>query len=314
MFLDHDYANANLKNVRARSWTKPSGLGSVMSRSRSSYWLDWTWRARFRSWKNAPDLAQTRPQTVYFHGHALFHSPPRCHPGTQEKAAEDFIHQIKEPTYPLLFSGLVATRGWEIGAYERITKLNGIFFFGRGAPRCSVKDHLFSTLFLQKDLIRKVHITCGQGNVRVCRSDVLSQHLNYFSTLAYQLTRNVYGMIEHVIWPWCRTFPYPRGPRLYNSNNSSSNQSNSSQYPCLSYNPNCNWMVRWKENDKHHAGFDIPHRILITLISTLYVTLSIPSPTIPVSRSSQTCQQYNILLLIHYLPVKHLLSCYIIPI
>ena len=35
----------------AQTWPDPSGPGPVRSRSRSSQWLDQTWRARFRSRK-----------------------------------------------------------------------------------------------------------------------------------------------------------------------------------------------------------------------------------------------------------------------
>ena len=97
------------------------------------------------------------------------HDPPRCHPGTREKATKDIVRRIEEPTLSstvLWISGCVG--GWEIGAYKRIAKLNGIyfggcFFFRRGTPGCNVKDHLFSTL-------------------------------------AYQLATNAHGMLEHMDW------------------------------------------------------------------------------------------------------------------
>ena len=83
----------------------------------------------------------------------------------------------KNIPYPLpLISGRAG--GWEIGAYGRIAKLNGIyfggcFFFGCGAPGCNVKDHLFSTL-------------------------------------AYQLARNVRGMLERVDWAMAQDLSLPK--------------------------------------------------------------------------------------------------------
>ena len=73
MFLDNHWHVDTSMNFKilgpgsnlAQTWPEPSGPGPVRSRFRSSKWLDRTWRARFRSGKNSPDLAWTGPQTVY---------------------------------------------------------------------------------------------------------------------------------------------------------------------------------------------------------------------------------------------------------
>jgi len=93
--------------------------------------------------------------------------PPRCHPGTRERATEDIICWIEEPIQSssvLWVNGRagvgksalmqkIAERG---GAYY-----GGCFFFRRGVPGCNKKGFLFSTV-------------------------------------AYQLAMNVPGMDEHV--------------------------------------------------------------------------------------------------------------------
>ena len=105
--------------------------------------------------------------------------PPRCHPGTCEKATEDIVRWIKEPT-PSSTVLWVSGRA-EVGKsalMQRITELDriyygGCFFFRRGTPGCNVKDHLFSTL-------------------------------------AYQLATNVHGMLEHVDWAMIQDFSLPK--------------------------------------------------------------------------------------------------------
>ena len=93
--------------------------------------------------------------------------PPRCHPGTREKATEDIVCWIEEstPSSNVLWVSGRAGVG-KTALMQRIAELDGIyfggcFFFRRGTPGCNVKDHLFSTL-------------------------------------AFQLATNVHGMLEHV--------------------------------------------------------------------------------------------------------------------
>ena len=81
--------------------------------------------------------------------------PPRCHPGTREKATEDIVRWIKEPdtsSTVLWVSGRAGVG--KLALMQRIAELGliyfgGCFFFRRGAPGCNVKDHLFSTLAYQ---------------------------------------------------------------------------------------------------------------------------------------------------------------------
>jgi hypothetical protein len=105
--------------------------------------------------------------------------PPRCHPGTREKATEDIIHWIEEPTSSSTVLWVSGRAGVGKSALmQRIAELDGIyfggcFFFRRGTPGCNVKDHLFSTL-------------------------------------AYQLTTNVHGMLEHVERAMIQDFSLPK--------------------------------------------------------------------------------------------------------
>jgi len=105
--------------------------------------------------------------------------PPRCHPGTREKATEDIVRWIEEPT---LSSTVLWVSGRAVvgktALMQRIAELDGIyfggcFFFRRGTPGCNVKDHLFSTL-------------------------------------AYQLATNVHGMLEHVDRAMMQDFSLPK--------------------------------------------------------------------------------------------------------
>jgi len=81
--------------------------------------------------------------------------PPRCHPGTREKATEDIVYWIEEPTpssIVLWVSGCVGVG--KSALMQKIAELGliyfgGCFFFRRGAPGCNVKDHLFCTLAYQ---------------------------------------------------------------------------------------------------------------------------------------------------------------------
>jgi hypothetical protein len=105
--------------------------------------------------------------------------PPRCHPGTREKATEDIIRWIEEPNTfsPILWVSGRAGVG-KSALMQRIVELDGIyfggcFFFRRGTPGCNVKDHLFSTL-------------------------------------AYQLATNVHGMLEPVDRAMMQDFSLPK--------------------------------------------------------------------------------------------------------
>ena len=105
--------------------------------------------------------------------------PPRCHPGTREKATEDIIRWIEDPTSSSTVLWVSGRPGVGKSALmQRIAELDGIyfggcFFFRRGTPGCNVKDHLFSTL-------------------------------------AYQLTTNVHGMVEHVDRAMIQDFSLPK--------------------------------------------------------------------------------------------------------
>ena len=81
--------------------------------------------------------------------------PPRCHPGTREKAAEDIIRWIEEPnpsSSVLWVNGragvgksvLMQKLAERAGAYY-----GGCFFFRRGVPGCNQKGFLFSTVAYQ---------------------------------------------------------------------------------------------------------------------------------------------------------------------
>jgi len=105
--------------------------------------------------------------------------PPRCHPGTREKATEDIVRWIEEPdssSTVLWISGRAGVG--KTALMQRIAELDGIyfggcFFFRRGTPGRNVKDHLFSTL-------------------------------------AYQLAMNVHGMLEPVDQAMIRDFSLPK--------------------------------------------------------------------------------------------------------
>jgi len=93
--------------------------------------------------------------------------PPRCHPGTREKATEDIVYWIEEP---IPSSSILWVNGRAgVGKSALMQKLaerggayyGGCFFFRRGVPGCNQKGFLFSTI-------------------------------------AYQLAMNVPGMNEHV--------------------------------------------------------------------------------------------------------------------
>ena len=81
--------------------------------------------------------------------------PPRCHPGTREKATEDIVCWIEEPTPSSTVLWVSGCAGIGKSALmQKIAELGliyfgGCFFFRRGAPGCNVKDHLFSTLAYQ---------------------------------------------------------------------------------------------------------------------------------------------------------------------
>jgi hypothetical protein len=81
--------------------------------------------------------------------------PPRCHPGTREKATQDIVCWIEEPTPSSTVLWVSGRAGVGKSALmQMIAELDGIyfggcFFFRRGVPGCNVKDHLFSTLAYQ---------------------------------------------------------------------------------------------------------------------------------------------------------------------
>ena len=81
--------------------------------------------------------------------------PPRCHPGTREKATEDIVRWIEEPNPSSNVLWVNGRAGVGKSALmQKIAELGlvyfgGCFFFRRGAPGCNVKDHLFSTLAYQ---------------------------------------------------------------------------------------------------------------------------------------------------------------------
>jgi len=105
--------------------------------------------------------------------------PPRCHPGTREKATEDIVCWIENPTPSSAVLWVSGRAGVGKSALmQRIAELDGIyfggcFFFRRGTPGCNVKDHLFSTL-------------------------------------AYQLATNVHGMVDHVDQVMIQDFSLPK--------------------------------------------------------------------------------------------------------
>jgi len=105
--------------------------------------------------------------------------PPRCHPGTREKATKDivcWIEDLNSSSTVLWISGRAGVG--KSALMQKIAELDGIwfggcFFFRRGTPGCNVKDHLFSTL-------------------------------------AYQLAMNVHGMLEPVDRVMIRDFSLPK--------------------------------------------------------------------------------------------------------
>ena len=105
--------------------------------------------------------------------------PPRCHPGTREKATEDIVRWIEEPNPSSTVLWVSGRAGVGKSALmQRIAEFDGIyfggcFFFRRGTPGCNVKDHLFSTL-------------------------------------AYQLATNVHGMLEPVDQAMMLDFSLPK--------------------------------------------------------------------------------------------------------
>jgi len=105
--------------------------------------------------------------------------PPRCHPGTREKATEDIVRWTKEPHPSSTVLWINGRAGVGKSALmQKIAELGligfgGCFFFRRGTPGCNVKDHLFSTL-------------------------------------AYQLAMNVSGILEHIDRAVMQDFSLPK--------------------------------------------------------------------------------------------------------
>jgi hypothetical protein len=89
------------------------------------------------------------------HNSAERDPPPRCHPGTREKATEDIVRWIEEPNPSSTVLWVNGRAGVGKSALmQRIAELGltyfgGCFFFRRGAPGCNVKTRLFSTLAYQ---------------------------------------------------------------------------------------------------------------------------------------------------------------------
>ena len=81
--------------------------------------------------------------------------PPRCHPGTREKATEDIVRWIEEPNPSSIVLWVNGRAGVGKSALmQKIAELGlvyfgGCFFFRRGTLGCNVKDQLFSTLAYQ---------------------------------------------------------------------------------------------------------------------------------------------------------------------
>jgi hypothetical protein len=105
--------------------------------------------------------------------------PPRCHPGTREKATGDIVRWIEEPN-PL--SSVLWVNGragvGKSALMQKIAERGGVyfggcFFFRRGVSGCNQKGFLFSTL-------------------------------------AYQLAMNIPGMLEHVDGAMSKDFSLPR--------------------------------------------------------------------------------------------------------
>ena len=105
--------------------------------------------------------------------------PPRCHPGTRERATEDIVRWIEEPNTSSTVLWVKGRAGvGKTALMQKIAELGlvyfgGCFFFRRSAPGCNVKDHLFSTL-------------------------------------AYQLAMNVDGMLKPVDWAVMQDFSLPK--------------------------------------------------------------------------------------------------------
>ena len=112
------------------------------------------------------------------HNSAERDPPPRCHPGTREKATEDIVRWIEEPNSSSTVLWVNGRAGVGKSALmQRIAELGltyfgGCFFFRRGAPGCNVKDRLFSTL-------------------------------------AYQLAMSIYGMVGPIDWAMMQDFSLP---------------------------------------------------------------------------------------------------------
>ena len=105
--------------------------------------------------------------------------PPRCHPGTREKATEDVVRWIEESN---LSSSVLWVNGRAgVGKTALMQKIaerggayfGGSFFFRRGVPGCDQKGFLISTI-------------------------------------AYQLAMNIPGMLEHIDAAMSKDFSLPR--------------------------------------------------------------------------------------------------------
>jgi hypothetical protein len=105
--------------------------------------------------------------------------PPRCHPGTREKAIKDIVCWIQEssPSSTVLWvngrAGVGKSALMQMIAELEDIYFGGCFFFRRATAGCNVKDHLFSTL-------------------------------------AYQLALNVPGMLKHVDRAMTQDFSLPK--------------------------------------------------------------------------------------------------------
>ena len=104
--------------------------------------------------------------------------PPRCHPGTREKATEDIVRWIEEPNPSSTVLWVNGRAGvGKTALMQKIAERGGVyfggcFFFRRGVSGCNQKGFLFSTL-------------------------------------AYQLAMNVLGMLELIDGAMSKDFSLP---------------------------------------------------------------------------------------------------------
>jgi hypothetical protein len=126
--------------------------------------------------------------------------PPRCHPGTREKATEDIVRWIEEPNISSAVLWVNGRAGvGKLALMQKIAELGlvdfgGCFFFRRGAPGCNVKDHLFSTLAYQ--LAMNV-----DGMLEAVDRAVMQDFSLPKMSAAVQLKRLIIEPIRHLLIP-----------------------------------------------------------------------------------------------------------------